>query len=55
MHVKPQFSRLSITSITPSITTTYRINKGLVIDVIDVIDIFNSLEFVKKGKTTDRK
>ncbi len=45
MHVKSAFCRLSITSITPSITAAYRMDKGLVIDVTDVIDVFNSLEF----------
>jgi len=40
MHVKSTFGRLSITSITPSITLETPMNKGKVIDVIDVIDVF---------------
>ena len=49
MHVKRPKWRLSITSITPSITPSPPINKGIVIDVIDVIDVFHAFRFFIYG------
>ena len=49
MRVKSTFWRLSITSITPSITPETPMNKGKVIDVIDVIDVFQPQVPVKSS------
>ena len=52
MHQKSTFWRLSITSITPSITHETSMNKGKVIDVIDVIDVFQLFGFFAWGSVT---